>query len=278
MNYFRHMLLGYKTPRTFPNSEIDKTVDYDLKIVDRWTNCLRGYSGDKNPFKDKVVLELGVGPDLGTGAILLAMGLKKYYALDVHNLAELAPDAFYNCLIQRLRENYDYVEFTEEQVKKYLNKEESRICYIVDKEFRISEIPEEIDIVVSQAAFEHFDDIEKTITGISTKIKKGGVMIVHVDMNTHTRWIKEKDPLNIYRYSELFWNIFKFRGSLNRVRIPRYKELLEKNNWTNIVIEPRTVLEEQYVKEVIPTLDRRFADLNIEEMRILSFILMARKN
>lgn len=278
MNYFRHILLGYKTPRTFPSSEIEKTVDYDLRIVERWTNYLRNYSGDADPLQDKVVLELGVGPDLGTGAILLAMGARKYFALDVNNLAELATEEFYNHLFERMREDYNYVDFAEKQVRKYLKKEESLMSYIVDNEFRISAIPGEIDVVVSQAAFEHFDDIEKTIIEISDKIKKGGILIIHVDMKTHTRWIKDKDPLNIYRYSELFWNTFRFRGSPNRERIPKYRELFEKNNWTKIIIEPRTILDEKYMVRVIPTLDKKYRDLDIQEMRILSFILIARKN
>lgn len=279
MNYFRHMLSGYKTPRTFSNSEIEKAVDYDLGIAEGWAQNLRNYSGEAKPLNDKVVLELGVGPDLGTGTVLLAMGARKYFALDVNNLAALASEKFYKRLCIRISRNSDFnVDFAQEQIEKYRQGFDSKLRYIVDKEFRISEVPEEIDIVVSHAAFEHFDDIEKTVTAISSKVKKGAILIIHVDMNTHTRWIKDRDPLNIYRYSELFWNIFKFRGAPNRERIPTYKKLFEKNNWIHIMIEPRAILEEEYVAKVLPTLDRKFCDLDTQEMRILSFMLIARKN
>ena len=279
MNYFRNIMLGYKTPRTFPISEIEKTVDYDFKIVDRWTDYLCAYTGATNPMRNKVVLELGVGPDLGTGAILLAMGAMKYFALDVNNLAKLVPKEFYLNLFKRMRTSSDYnTAVAEEQMSKYQGGEDSAICYMVDKEFRISEIPESIDLVVSQAAFEHFDNIEKTITELSHKVKRGGILIIHVDMKTHTRWIKDKDPLNIYRYTELFWNTFKFRGSPNRERLYKYKELFEKNDWINIMIEPRTILDEEYIGKVMPTLDRKYRDLDIQEMRVLSFMLIATKN
>jgi len=277
MNYFRHLLAGYKTPRTFSIKEIEKTLNYDLKIVDRWNNYLSNYSGDERIFKDKVILELGVGPDLGTGVILLAKGARKYFALDVNNLAESAPDEFYDNLINRLSRHYD-VKTIKEQIGNIRRKTESRICYIVDKEFRISVVPEEIDIVVSQAAFEHFDNIEETIAGISKKVRKGGILIAHVDMNTHTRWIKDRDPLNIYRYGEMFWKTFKFRGSPNRIRITQYKKILEQNNWTNIKIEPRTILEEEYAAKVIPTLNGKFRKLGIQEMKVLSCMLIARRN
>ncbi|MBI4681594.1 MAG: methyltransferase domain-containing protein [Nitrospirae bacterium] len=279
MNKVRHMLLGYKTPRTFPVTHIKQTVDYDLKIVDRWINYVRNYSGDTTPVKDKVVLELGVGPDLGTGLILLAMGAKKYFALDVHNLASFAPKEFYKSLFQRLRKDYDYnVDFAEEQLEKFQKGEDSGLCYVVDKNFNISDIPEEVDIIITQVAFEHFDDVENAIKEMSIKIKKGGILFSHIDMNTHTRWIKDKDPLNIYRYNDLFWNMFKFKGSPNRVRIPQYVNYLEGNNWSNIVIEPRTVLEEEYVEKVLPTLSKKFRDLNVSEMKKLSFILMSKKD
>ena len=99
----------------------------------------------------------------------------------------------------------------------------------------------------------------------------------HVDMNTHTRWIKDIDPLNIYRYSDLFWNMFKFKGSPNRVRISEYKEQLEKNKWLDITIEARTILDDDYVAKVIQTLDKRFRGLGLDEMKILSFVVMSSK-
>jgi len=50
------------------------------------------------------------------------------------------------------------------------------------------------------------------------------------------------------------------------------------NKWSDIVIEPRTILEKEYVEKVVDTLSKRFRDYDISEMFILSFALMARKN
>ena len=136
----------------------------------------------------------------------------------------------------------------------------------------------EVDMVITQVAFEHFDDVGQTIKEISDTIKKGGILYSHVDMKTHSRWIQDRDPLNIYRYGDVFWEMFKFKGSPNRVRMPQYKEYLEMNNWSDTVMEPRTVLEKEYVNKVINTLSKRFRDFDVPEMYILSFILMARKN
>ena len=62
------------------------------------------------------------------------------------------------------------------------------------------------------------------------------------------------------------------------MRIPQYKKYLELNNWTETVMEPRTVLEKEYVNKVIHSLSKKFRDFDVSEMQILSFILMSRKN
>ena len=75
----------------------------------------------------------------------------------------------------------------------------------------------------------------------------------------------------------MLWNLFKFKGSPNRLRVPQYQSAMKMNAWENIVIEPRTILEEQYVDKVKHTLSKRFREYDISEMRVLSFILMAKK-
>lgn len=279
LNYIRHRLAGYQTPRTFDVTQVDKAVDYDLKITERWNSYLRNYLKNDEPFRDKIVLELGPGPDLGTGLITLATGAKKYIALDVNNLANSAPPDLYEKLFEKLLETFDdsVIQYVKEQLNYFNIRKKSNLEYIVDKDFSISGLKEKVDLVISQVAFEHFDNIEETIKEIGKIIKKGGVLYSHVDMKTHTRWIKDRDPLNIYRYGDLFWNMFKFKGSPNRIRMFQYKTFLERNGWYDVFIEPRTVVEEEYLQKVQPSLNKYFGKLDSSEMRILSFIVMAYK-
>ena len=41
LNYIRNSLLGYRTPRTFSNKEYERAIDYDFRIVERWSDYLR---------------------------------------------------------------------------------------------------------------------------------------------------------------------------------------------------------------------------------------------
>ena len=88
-----------------------------------------------------------------------------------------------------------------------------------------------MDIVFSQAAFEHFDDVQRTIQELSAGCSSNAVAIISVDLQTHSRWIRDKDPNNIYRYPDWLYNKFYFKGTPNRVRPYEYKELFEKYGW-----------------------------------------------
>ncbi|NUO09654.1 MAG: methyltransferase domain-containing protein [Candidatus Brocadia sp.] len=279
LNCIRHKLFGYRTPRPFSIKEIERSINYDFSIVDNWMDTLHCYTKEKNLIKDKVVLELGPGQDLGTGLILLAIGIQKYIALDVNELAHATLFEFYNKLYEQIKNRYanSDIEYLKEQLIKCYNNENSNLSYIVDKNFEFTKIKNKIDIVFSHAAFEHFSDIEKTIKELSSVVKPGGYLIAEIDLHTHTRWIERKDPLNIYRYSDFLWNLFKFKGSPNRIRPFEYKNILENNGWTSIKIAPFAILEEEYFKNVLHSLNHKFRHMDPQEMRLRAIMLMAKK-
>ncbi len=279
LNYIRHRLSGYKTPRTFPIEQINRAVDYDFRVAEEWLKFLSDYSKQEDFLKDKVVLELGPGPDLGTGLILLGAGAKKYVALDINELATSVPSELYNKLFERIKDRFPNsdIDYLKEQLNKCYERKDCRINYIVDRNFNISNIGDKIDIVFSQAAFEHFTDVEKTLRELGDVVKVGGVLVTEIDLKTHSRWIRDRDPLNIYRYGDFFWNLFRFGGSPNRVRAFEYRKLLEENDWFDIQIIPMNVLEDEYVSKVKPTLYKRFRNINHSEIKMLSIMLMAKK-
>lgn len=280
LNRIRHFFTGYKTPRSFSNTQISQSVEYDLRVVKQWIKHLHNYSKEQNPLKNKVVLELCPGPDLGTGFILLALGVKKYLALDTNDLLTPASLNLYKKLFIRLKKEYPDTEIDnlKNQMNKYEKGENSAIRYFVDKGFDISKINDKVDIVFSQASFEHFSNVEKTIKDLNKVTNPGGILISEIDLKTHTRWIRDKDPLNIYRYNNFFWSLFKFKGSPNRIRPFEYKKFLEKNGWSNTKIDPLSVLDKKYLDKVKPTLNRKYKNLKSSDMKMLSIMIMSEKN
>ena len=279
LNCIRHKLSGYKTPRTFSVDQTDRAVGYDFKVTEEWLKYLSDYLKQADFLKDKVVLELGPGPDLGTGLILLAAGVKKYIALDVNKLTASTPLEFYNKLFIRIKDKYPNcnIGYLKELLDKCYKSGNAALNYVIDENFEISKIREKIDIVFSHATFEHFTNVEKTLKELNSVVREGSILVTEIDLKTHSRWIRDKDPLNIYRYNDLFWNLFRFKGSPNRVRTFEYRKLLEENGWFDIQVIPMNILEDKYVSKVKPTLYKRFRNINHSEVKMLSIMLMAKK-
>lgn len=275
----RNILRGYSTPKPFDYSDVSRCVQYDINVVDHWLSHLRDYTPGADSLVGMNVLELGPGSDLGIGLYLLARGCARYNAIDVHDLMGFTPDRFYDQLFEQigcLAPNVD-MDCLKEQLRKAKAETPSRLNYLVRDDFDIiSALGEStVDLVFSQAAFEHFDDIEAVVAQLSAVCKSGAILIAEIDLKTHTRWIRDKDPNNIYRYSDWVYDLFRFRGIPNRVRPFQYKEVFQRYGWTNIAIVPLRKLNDP--ERNYAGLDKAFADEN-NQMDCLSIVFCARKS
>lgn len=127
------------------------------------------------------------------------------------------------------------------------------------------------DIVVSNAAFEHFDDVERTVSPLQQVVRPGGVALIGVDLQTHSRWIRERDPNNIYRYPESLYRLFSFPGQPNRLRPQAYRTLFERHGWQDVTL----TLHECVPPALAATLAPSFC--HAAQADWLSFTLFARK-
>jgi len=280
LNKLRHDYRGYKTPRTFPMCDYEKATNYDIDIVNKWLFYLSRYSRDVQ-IEDKVVLELGPGADLGVGLYLLFKGVSQYNAVDVNNLIEDVPQDFYNYFFRRLENFYLHgkqdIGFLRSQLKLTIGNMGDRLNYICRKDFSLSDLEKKsVDLVFSQAAFEHFDNVEATVRQLGEVCKPGAILIAIIDLKTHSCWIRDKDPLNIYRYGRSFYNRLKFHGSPNRLRPFEYERIFNKHGWMDVRTIPRKVLTDEYLKAVLKSLSKEFHDQQ-NKMGWLSIILCAKK-
>lgn len=279
LSKIKNTLKGYSTPRTFSIYDYDRAIDYDIRVVDRWLSYLADYAGVSR-IEGKVVLELGPGADLGVGLYLLSKGVLKYHAIDVHDLVRSVPMEFYERFFSHLARRQQDVNVDElkRQLEMTLEGRNDRLNYICQKDFDLLEAlkDQKVDLVFSQAAFEHFDNVEKTIEQLSRVTQPGGIMIAEIDLKTHSRWIRDKDPNNIYRYSDSFYNLFKCRGSPNRLRPYQYEKFLKKEGWDEVVVIPLRTLDEDRFERMKHSLNRRFRSTE-NQMHMLSIMLCAKK-
>lgn len=241
LSKLKYLIHGYATPRDFDLSEVDRAIDYDIGSVNNWLKHLGRYTNKPEYYKDKSVLELGPGSELGTGIYLLSKGCAKYSACDINNLAGNVPNEFYEQFLERLAIcDKTILEELRKLIANLGSEHSASLNYYARRDLDIAEAVgrNSIDLVFSQAAFEHFVDVEKTIEQLSMTCRKNAVAVISVDLMTHSRWIRKVDPNNIYRFPSWFYRIFWYPGIPNRVRPWQYRKYFEENGWTNITVEP----------------------------------------
>ncbi|MFH1957598.1 MAG: methyltransferase domain-containing protein [bacterium] len=277
-NKYRHFLMGYTSPRTFSSKQVERSVLHVFDYVEKWRRYLREYSESKLVFENKDILELGPGPDLGTGVILLAFGARSYTAFDKFRLIRQTPLLFYKILLEKLK-NYPFFERAKNAVEKISNGEFSgNFMYISDRQYNIDmHLSGRYDLVISQAVMEHLDNPSWVIKEIYRKMRKNGIIFGEVDTGTHTGILRDIDPLNLYRYSDFLWNLLKFQGSPNRVLPSEYHKMLVNESFKNVKIQPNRVYKEKYVKKSKIWLSKKFRNASKEDIRIKSFLLFGAK-
>jgi SAM-dependent methyltransferase len=237
---------------------------------------LAEYTGSAS-LRGKAVLELGPGSDLGIGLYLLAKGAAAYNACDVNDLTQHAPKSFYSALIDRIIAAQPGAnrEYLESQIEGVCRRTASSLRVVVRSDFDLvsSFGADSIDLVFSQAAFEHFDDVARTVQQLSVVCRPGAAIVAEIDLKTHSRWIRDKDPNNIYRFSNSIYRAFWFRGIPNRVRPYQYKEIFEQYGWVDVTITP---IERTSHDQNAGAVNEQFADAR-NQLDYLSIVLCARK-
>lgn len=270
-NKLRYALQGYTTPRPFDVADIERVCAYDETVVTQWEKQLQQYTEATEVLRDKRVLELGPGSDIGNAFILLAHGAQRYTSLDINNLLTHTPDQLYTTLLERL----GHPELIEE-LKKYQAGQTGRIQTVVDGNFSLQGLPaQSVDVMVSQAAFEHFDDVERVITELSGVVSGNALLCAEIDLQTHTGVVRERDPLNIYRLPNWLYRALHFSGIPNRVRPYQYVEYLKKTGWEDIRVVSVTTIRPNNLPKYTRGLAAQFRDSK-NQMEVLHFVLLAK--
>jgi len=278
----KSIIQGYSSPKPFLINETTRCIEYDVRVVEGWISHIQEYTSTSNVdiLNNKRVLELGSGSDLGVGLYLLSKGIGEYNAVDVNNLVQSVPNTFYEELFVYLKDKNEEIDekFLRGELDKLRSGDNDKLNYVCRNDFNISTAlnGRKVDLIFSHAAFEHFDNIEETIKSLSNVTTKGAIAIILIDLMTHSRWIRDKDPINIYRYPEWLYRIFNFRGIPSRVRPYQYKDAFEKHGWGNVKIEPGKLLLNDSYHFVKGHLNNKFK-LEKNQMNYLSMWLYATK-
>lgn len=247
LNSLRNSLRGYRRPRPFGARDQDRAYEYDIEVVDRWAQF--------TDFSGLNVLELGPGPDLGTGAEIVRRGAASYLAVDAFPLARDVDAAFYDRFGGIGTGSLDYV-----------------VCSFDAIEQKVGRT---FDLVVSNACLEHVPDVRKLFNALHAVLRPGARMIHLIDAQTHSRPLRAADPLNIYRFSDRVYSLIaRYPGAPNRLLADDYERLAVEHGFTQVEIVRRRSLTARYTRRIASYLPRRFADA--DSLGAMSFYLLAR--
>ncbi len=274
-NKIRYRITGYHRPREFSIDDTNRAVKYDHEIVEGWEKTLAEKGFGSDPFAGKRILELGPGADLGVGLILVAKGADSYTAYDKNPLADRAPKELHNAVIDSIN-NAGARARAAEALSAYELKQPTALNFKQDDSFSLKWVPDEsVDLVVSNAAFEHFERVPEILTQVARALAPGGAFVAKVDLQTHTRVLRDRDPLNVYRYPRLLYRLAKFSGIPNRVRPAVYEKTLKDLGLTLVEIIPDGVMDEQQLRRDKPYMRRRFR--KDPTLGYLSFTVIGKK-
>jgi len=250
-NAVRHRLEGYVNPRPFSATDVPRTIRHAVEVVDR----LQGHG--EIDWQGKRVLELGPGSDLSTGAVILSRGSTSYRAIDRFDNRYQADPSLY----QRLGEALNSAVL------------EERLEFTQARFPGLSDVRGRYDVIASNATLEHIEEIPKVFQGLRRLAAPGARMVHHIDGQTHMRWIKDVDPLNILRYSDFTYNhLLTFPGVPNRLRADDYIDAARSAGWSSVKVIGDVAADTCYLAKV--RLAKRYRR-RIERLRLLTFTLVA---
>jgi SAM-dependent methyltransferase len=277
-NALRRRVFGYGHPR--PNAGAAPKVDavYAARVVSAFNGALRSGAEEASPFVGKRVLEFGPGPDLLTGVAALLLGARSYAALDRFPLLH-APVTVAD--VDRVAAVLPGIpEWRVADVRASVaNGFGGALRYYEGRaEMARDVVPGEFDVVMSQAAFEHFENPGQVFRGIAALLAPGGATVHEIDFQTHNRFLRVRDPLNILRYSEaLYRALIAFPGAPNRVRASEYVRLAREAGLTDVRMDALTTYPSEEAEQVRPYLSEPYRSATPADLTTLSARLLARK-
>jgi SAM-dependent methyltransferase len=273
----KHWLRGYSSPTGFPASDWERSIRNSELIVEDYVRHAH-IECQRIEFEGRRVLELGPGWTLGTGVLLAGIGIKSYHAIDAFAVAKSTPSEFYQALAQKTTLEGIDRERVSAAARSMRMGSSDLISYSCNSDFNIQKLVgnKSFDLIVSNAAFEHFDDVEATLQGVSACAAPGAIFIAMVDFQTHTRVLRQKDPNNIYRYPPSFYRALHFPGQPNRWRPRDYIQALNRNGWINATARAVDTAPTKYCEWSNRWLAREFRAAG-SEMHVLTGVIVAEK-
>jgi glycosyltransferase involved in cell wall biosynthesis/SAM-dependent methyltransferase len=260
---------------------IERNVEYALGTFDILKNSLPGGEGF---LKGKRVLEIGPGVNFGTVLTLACYGAE---AVAVERFpSPWNPHyhpKFYALLRDRLAERRPLIDLTplDMIVSRGQYPPGSISVHSCSLE-ELTGVPDEsIDLVFSNAVFEHLYDLKSAFSHLARITRPGGLGLHQVDFRDHRDLSR---PLEHLLFGDReFSRLFKEKHGEcgNRFRPKEMRQFLESVGFEVREFQPNIYADEEYLAEFLGRLRQakksRYSDYNAADLRNISGLFSVRK-
>ena len=295
---------NYKLPRGAENP--DETVSDSLNYINNAFEEYLKYSGiSPEMIRNKRILEIGPGSNMGVALKFLAAGAKQVTCVDkFYSKSDPAKQyRIYKSLREQLddvsRQRFDKAIELSDGIK--INQNRLRYVYGVGLENAEKFFaPFSFDVIVSRAVIEHLYNTDAGFSSMDRILVPGGYMIHKIDLRDHGMFSSHgMHPLLFLTIPKFIYRLMTIDvGKPNRRLINYYKNKMSDLNYdakifiTNIVGEqeeidlcrekkelnldcPKNI--SKLIDKIRPRLDEEFKHLSDEELMVSIIVLIATK-
>ena len=297
----RLKLRGHHSGSTGFNMSVEDAADYARRVVADYLTY--GAGGDTERLKEKDVLEVGPGDNLGVALLLLAKGARTVTCIDgftpnfdAHHNSHIY-GVIYNSLTAEEQERVRDVVTLQSGGTATVGGNRLHSRYGVPMDGAAAPLESRsYDIVISRAVLEHLGNLEAGWKNMVQCLRMDGEMWHKVDFRCHNLF-EQIHPLYFLTISDTLWNLISRPDpTMNRLRLPTYRELAARDFYdsrfyiTHIAGEnefsphvetliPGTHYSQRNVdgvRDIRPQLQKCFSDYSDEDLLVTGVFLALR--
>ncbi len=264
-----------------PEDDPEKSeASYPLTVFHRHITALEPLRGN---LADADVLEIGPGSSVGFALLALLAGAKSAACLDIAPRQPNEPPDLYAELVKTAAAYPDtylvspaLLARAQQEPDALARELLARVIFHAPMDIAHNSLPDaSLDVICSHTCFEHFADPAGAVASIARLLRPGGVTSHQIDLRDHRDF---NHPLDFLAYNETLWRLSTSHmpnAVRTRWRAPHYRAAFEKQGLEIVyqeLIHKMTVTEQMRHQFA-----RRFRKLSLEDLGILSLLLVARK-
>jgi SAM-dependent methyltransferase len=260
--------------------DVDRACKYARGVFAQYIEGLADAGYPRDGFRNKRILEIGPGANLGVQVCLVASGATQADALDrFWNLRTGVKERELYTRLQRQIANDGAAGLSD--LEPAFPGESDRIRYFCGLSLEAAGDNDDLrgyDMVVAHLALEHVANLDRGLLSVSRMLRPGGICIFVCNLvSLGGVYRHRQEPLRLLCYSDaLWWRMFSNRGGSNRIRASGYRRLLDKHGFDVLSFKTLRQARMDDVRHVRPMLDRQFRDLADDDLQMLMFRLVAR--